>query len=133
VISDEAFNVQLGCHLEEVVEMMDALAFHSATAMVTLGQNTTLRNWLNIMANALKLGQCSATIIDREGFLDAVADQIVTGIGTAVCADMKPSDALALVDGSNWSKFVDGQPQFNEAGKIAKGVNYKKPDLAGLY
>ena len=31
------------------------------------------------------------------------------------------------------SKFVDGQPVFDENGKIAKGPYYKPVDLTGLY
>ena len=37
----------------------------------------------------------------------------------------------AWVSRSNWSKFVDGQPQFDENGKIAKPSTYRKPDLTG--
>lgn len=33
------------------------------------------------------------------------------------------------VDRSNWSKFVDGKPVFNEQGKIAKPESYSPPNL----
>lgn len=41
------------------------------------------------------------------------------------------SGALKEVNLSNWSKFDEnGNPIFNENGKIVKGENYFKPDLA---
>jgi len=41
-------------------------------------------------------------------------------------------DGLTEVNRSNWSKFVDGKPLFDENGKIKKGPGYSKPDLSGL-
>lgn len=38
--------------------------------------------------------------------------------------------ALDEVNKSNWSKFKDGVPAFDENGKIAKADGYFKPDLA---
>jgi hypothetical protein len=47
---------------------------------------------------------------------------------------MNGPEALRRVNGSNWSKFNDdGQPIFDENGKIAKGPRYERPDLTGLY
>nr|DAE07514.1 MAG TPA: NTP-PPase-like protein [Podoviridae sp. ctnCN2] len=37
--------------------------------------------------------------------------------------------ALEVVNASNWSKFEDGQPVFDEQGKIQKGKNYRAPSL----
>jgi hypothetical protein len=37
--------------------------------------------------------------------------------------------ALAEVDGSNYSKFEDGVPVFNEQGKIRKGKGFYQPNL----
>ena len=37
--------------------------------------------------------------------------------------------ALDEVNRSNFSKFVNGKPVFDENGKIKKGANYKEPDL----
>lgn len=34
------------------------------------------------------------------------------------------------VNRSNWSKFVDGKPVFDENGKIKKGDGYTPPDLS---
>lgn len=37
--------------------------------------------------------------------------------------------ALKEVNASNYSKFENGKPVFNEQGKIAKGKDYFKPNL----
>ena len=42
-------------------------------------------------------------------------------------------EAVGRVNKSNWSKFVNGKPIFDENGKIAKGPDYVKCDLEGLY
>ena len=122
----ENFNVQLGCHVEEFIEMLDAVKFN--------GTWTNLRYELVLLADRLKANMESAEIVDRKEFLDSLADQIVTSVGVGHCAGMKTSDAVDAVSRSNWSKFNDeGFPIFNEHGKIAKGPNYKRPYLEGLY
>jgi predicted HAD superfamily Cof-like phosphohydrolase len=122
----ENLNVQLGCHVEEFIEMLDAVKFN--------GTWTNLRYELVLLADRLKANMESAEIVDRKEFLDSLADQIVTSVGVGHCAGMKTSDAVDAVSRSNWSKFNDeGFPIFNEHGKIAKGPNYKRPYLEGLY
>lgn len=120
------FNVQMGCHVEEFIEMLDAVKFNNTW--------TNLRYELVLLADRLKANMENAEIVDRKEFLDSLADQIVTAIGVGHCAGMKTSDAVDEVSRSNWSKFNDeGFPIFNEHGKIAKGPNYKRPYLEGLY
>ena len=120
------FNVQMGCHVEEFIEMLDAVKFNNTW--------TNLRYELVLLADRLKANMENAEIVDRKEFLDSLADQIVTAIGVGHCAGMKTSDAVDEVSRSNWSKFNDeGFPIFNEHGKIAKGPNYKPPYLEGLY
>jgi predicted HAD superfamily Cof-like phosphohydrolase len=122
------FDIQLGCHLEEIVEML---------AVINLTQNDTLvraRGALHWLADGLKQGRLSADITNRKEFLDAAADQIVTGVGVAHCAGMRIVEATEKVNLSNWSKYdVDGNPIFDENGKIKKGPGYAPPDLTGLY
>lgn len=122
------FNVQLGVHLEEIVEML-------GTFTLTRGDGIAYDalDILRCVAEGLKANEISATITDRKGFLDAIADQVVTGVGAAYCAGMNAPEAVRRVDSSNWSKFVDGQPVFDENGKIAKPATYKPVDLTGLY
>ena len=91
--------------------------------------------FMSAMARDLKSGKVRAQISPglRTDFLDSLADQVVTSVGVAHCAGMNMTEACKRVNASNWSKFVDGQPVFNEAGKIAKGPDYRKPNLEGMY
>jgi predicted HAD superfamily Cof-like phosphohydrolase len=116
----------MGCHIEEFVEMLDCVQFD--------GTWNNLRYEIKLLADRLKSGQEHAVIHDRKEMLDSLADQIVTAIGVGHCAGMKTSDAVDAVSRSNWSKYNEnGEPVFNEHGKIAKGPNYKRPVLDNLY
>lgn len=130
--TDEDFNVQLGCHFEEVVEMIDTLDFESCDGIEY--EVRTTRVALNALARMLKNGELIARITDRKEFLDSLADQVVTAVGAGYCAGMKTADAVAAVNRSNYSKFdKNGYPIFNEHGKIAKGPDYAPPNLEGMY
>jgi predicted HAD superfamily Cof-like phosphohydrolase len=126
------FDVQLGCHFEEIVEMIDTLDFTNEDGIEYDVHATRVA--LNTLARMLKHGELKAHITDRKEFLDAAADQVVTAVGAAHCAGMDAGEAVHRVNRSNWSKYDnDGQPIFNEHGKITKGPNYAPPDLEGLY
>lgn len=119
-------DIQLGCHVEEFVEMLACVQLNNTW--------TNMRYELTLLADRLKSGQESAVIHDRKELLDSLADQIVTAVGVGHCAGMKMSDAVDAVNKSNWSKYDDdGEPVFDENGKIMKGPNYKRPYLEGLY
>ena len=66
---------------------------------------------------------------DRIGLLDSLADQIVTATGVGTFLGMNVPGALAEVNRSNYSKFEDGEPVFNENKKVMKGKDYTPPDL----
>jgi len=128
VPEDKDFHIQLGCHLEEIVEMLDCFDFEKE------GGVSELRYHLNRLSNTLKNGHSRPGVKDRKGLLDALADQIVTGVGVAHCVGLNISEGVRRVNISNWSKFdSDGQPLRHQNGKIAKGPDYKEPDLEGLY
>ena len=125
------FDVQLGCHLEEIVEMFETLDFECDGVGF---EATPLQAALHDLGLALKTGEVKARITNRKEFLDSLGDQVVTAVGTGHCAGMKTTEAVRRVNASNWSKFdKDGQPIKNEHGKIAKGPDYAPPDLEGLY
>ena len=126
----KAFNVQLGCHFEEIAEMLEELNGESGESYEIL---VRVNAAVHELANALKRGEVSMHVRDREGFLDSLADQIVTAAGVAHCAHMNITEATHRVDESNWSKFVVGRPHFDSNGKIAKPETYRKPDLSGCY
>jgi hypothetical protein len=112
--------VQLGVHFEEVAEMLTSLGF-GYEALV-----------LDSLAESLK-GPTPPSLdnVDRKEMLDSLCDQIVTATGVAHMFRMRIVSALTEVNESNWSKFDEnGQPIFNENGKIMKGENYFKPNLA---
>lgn len=129
--TEEDFSVQLGCHFEEFVEMLDTLDFSSDGVEYEV---RSTRVALNALARMLKSGELSASINDRKEFLDSIGDQVVTGVGAGYCAGMKTAAGVAAVNRSNYSKFdKNGYPIFNEHGKIAKGPDYAPPNLEGLY
>lgn len=121
-LSDDALRVQIGCHLEEVVEMLDSLYIPDAYLSVV--------DALENLADKLKRGVIDVGILDRVDLLDSLADQIVTATGVGVCAGMDIVGGVDEVNLSNWSKFDEhGNPVFNQDGKIAKGRFYRKPEL----
>lgn len=66
---------------------------------------------------------------NRLALLDALADQIVTATGVGTFLGMNVPGALTEVNRSNYSKFEDGEPIFNENKKVMKGKDYTPPDL----
>jgi predicted HAD superfamily Cof-like phosphohydrolase len=130
--TEQNFNVQLGCHLEEVVEMIEALRFSykNGTGVEMPGKNSMIYQQLNDFADGLKAGRITAQIANRRDLVDALADQIVTSVGVAHTANMKITRAVDIVNTSNWSKFSpEGEPYFDQNGKILKGPNYVPPAL----
>ena len=114
---------QIGCHLEELHEMLDTLKcddpkWEALKALV-----------FSVSVN-LKVGTSQAGCIDLEGLLDSLCDQVVTATGIAYMSGSNFDDALAEVNRSNWSKFVDGKAVFDENGKIKKGPDYSRPAIS---
>lgn len=130
--TDKDFNVQLGCHLEEFVEMVELLRTRDEPSDTALAKLFVAAGCLSA---GLKAGTLHVSIAkdQREAFLDSLADQIVTATGVAHCAKMNITEACRRVNTSNWSKLVDGYPQFDKNGKIAKPPTYQPPNLDGLY
>lgn len=111
--------VQLGCHYEEIAEGLEAA-----------GEDTQVIGEMHRVAEMLKHHvEIGSELVGRKELLDALCDQIVTAVGVAHMFGMDIAGALSEVNRSNWSKFVDGQPVFNEHGKIAKGPGYTVPNL----
>ena len=114
--TDKNRAVQIGCHFEEVAEMLTAIDSHS----IDLG--TTANNYKkNFEVRTHEVG--------RTELLDALCDQIVTAVGVAHMFGLDIEGALVEVTRSNYSKFVDGKPTFDANGKIAKPATYSKPNL----
>lgn len=118
--------VQIGCHFEEVAEMM-----------VELGnryESLEVDNLADYYKNMFTDSEHIEPLSLEKGIelLDSLCDQIVTasGVGYMFGFDMK--SALAEVVRSNWSKFENGKPVFDDNGKIKKGANYTPPQLGGF-
>ena len=129
-VTERSFDVQLGCHIEEFIEMIDALGIDWDT-------HTDLDLATDILEDfciKLKKGTKSITSVNRKELLDSLADQIVTAVGVGVCAKMDMKAAVQEVNASNWSKFnYKGFPEFDENGKVKKGDKYRPPNLEGMY
>lgn len=121
-------STQIGAHFEEVSEMMLALRCNNiADKTYELAEEFYISGAINedILGNFIILSE------DWEiELLDSLCDQIVTAIGVGYMMGFDMEGALEEVNESNWSKFEDGKPIFNENGKIAKGKDYFKPELA---
>lgn len=128
VPTEASFNVQLGCHLEEVVEMLDNLCTKQGDDILLARAADSMED----LSKALKNGSYKVIALRILDHLDALADQIVTAVGCAHMAGMDIVGALYEVNRSNFSKFEDGKPVFNEHGKIKKGRDYQAPELAGF-
>lgn len=117
--TDKNRAVQYGCHLEEVAEM----------AQVT---NTPedLTSELEVVSEYFKSRSKEFRIYSKDKLLDSLCDQIVTAVGVAYMNGFDIVGALQEVNRSNWSKFNNGEPVFDENGKIKKGENYSPPDLS---
>lgn len=124
-------STQIGCHLEEVVEMLDVLQTKYPGYKNKLDD---ARKHLRFISNLLKQEEDSFFINeeDRKELLDSLADQIVTATGVGTFLGMNVPGALAEVNRSNYSKFEDGEPVFNENKKVMKGKDYTPPDLTSF-
>lgn len=122
-------HTQLGCHLEEVVEMLDEVhSIDDETRDIIFVAKAAIHG----LAEHFKANDCVIRIKDdnRVGYLDAICDQIVTAIGCAHMIGLDVVGGFNEVNRSNLSKFGrDGEPIFDEAKKIMKGPDYSRADL----
>ena len=119
--------VQLGCHLEEVAEMLDTIEGLTLEAQEALNYA-----WKSVkaLADHMKANPLSVGIDMYPDYLDALCDQIVTAVGCSHMSGMQIVPAMKVVNKSNFSKFDnEGRPIFAANGKITKGPNYAPPDL----
>ena len=125
-------NVQTGCHLEEVMEMVACMSGNDEHSDMLLDR---LHTALTVVSLGLRRGtiKCRIKGESRMEFLDSLCAQIVTAVGVGHCAGMNVVEGTRRVNSSNWSKFVNGKPEFDQNGKIMKPDSYVPPNLEGLY
>ena len=124
----ENLSVQIGCDLEETLELIECLEFSDGTTSFKVA---TALNYLTSVAQSLKSGAATAYIPKerREDALDALCDREVTGNGVAFLAGFKKPAADAAVLDANDAKLVDGKPVILQGGKIGKPAGWKAADL----
>lgn len=127
---EKDLSTQIGCHLEEVCELLDQLLIMGSNAD---GESiTSASTRIKGVAHRLKQGQIRARFRSRVEALDALCDAEVTGNGVAFLAGMDKEEADLRVLRSNESKFVDGKALLAPGGKIMKGPNFHPPFLDDL-
>ena len=122
-------STQMGCHLEEVEEMLQTI-YPNGSYDAELLQRA--QDAITNLANHMKRKDDAYRIDSSTNLLDALADQIVTATGIGTFLGMNVPGALAEVNRSNYSKFEDGEPIFNENKKVMKGEDYTPPDLSSF-
>ena len=116
--TDKNKSVQIGCFFEEVHEVVQALGEHPFEDLSDISDDYKAYD-----------GELYLTDAQRIELLDGLCDTIVTAVGVAHMFGMDIMGAMSEVNRSNFSKFVDGKPVFNEQGKIAKPTTYSAPNL----
>jgi predicted HAD superfamily Cof-like phosphohydrolase len=130
--NDQHFHSQLGCHFEEIHEMileLEPVKDDIDGSLLGIALDA-IGNLADALKAAAKAGQTMVTVRDRAKLLDSVCDQIVTGTGVAHTLNMDVINGMQAVNLSNYSKFdTDGQPIYDENHKMVKGPNYVEADL----
>lgn len=108
--------------------MLDELAPSCEDSMQVLADAQAALGKLSLLMKANHMAIFPANS-NRLALLDSLADQIVTATGVGTFLGMNVPGALAEVNRSNYSKFEDGEPVFNENMKVMKGKDYTPPDL----
>lgn len=124
--TDKNLAVQTGVHFEEVCEFLSEL--HTSDEIL-LDLVVEAKAALTGLADYLKKQDTNLSFPNRVATLDSLCDQLVTGTGVGWMLQMDCVGGLAEVNRSNWSKFVNGLPQFDINGKIMKAGDYTKPNL----
>lgn len=124
-------SVQIGCHIEEFIELLGTLDFASPNDQKIV---SAVMAELNYVSKNLKTRTSLARIrIDqREQALDALCDGEVTGNGIAFLAAFDKISADEAVLNANDAKLVDGKPVILEGGKIGKPEGWTPPDLSAF-
>lgn len=130
--TEKDFAVQLGVMYEEVAESIEAIFKDNHYDPYGDSPNVLYKAHKAIKELADMLKEGNIITMSKEAqveLLDALADITVTAVGSAYMANMNFDGAINEVNDSNYSKFENGKPVFNEQGKIAKGKDYFKPNL----
>lgn len=135
---------QIAAHVEEVKEFYQALnklVKQENEDGVFKREIETLEESRKKFANGLYNTDLKRLLIAtnddnraiKTELVDSLCDQIVTATGVLSRTGFNAEETLSRVNDSNFTKFDEnGDPIFNEFGKVTNGPNYKKPDLTDL-
>lgn len=127
--SPENLSVQIGCHIEEMVEFMSTLDLQGLIVAHEIKDALQSLSYLGSLAKSR-----TKVIGFKDGArteaLDALCDAEVTGNGVAYLAGFNKPLADWAVLAANDAKLVDGKPVILEGGKIGKPEGWKPPDLS---
>lgn len=126
-IGNNEISAQIGCLIEEISEFMESIA-RGAPVVQTLKRRADefKQKDVSCVKTIEMIRESEKRSVDT---LDALADIIVTCVGVASRMGFDIEGALNEVNESNFSKFENGEPVFDENGKVAKGRGYFKPSL----
>lgn len=124
-------SVQIGCHLEEFAEFLEAIRTDSEGCHLLLNRTALDLQWY---AGKLKRREQFAYIPQhtKTDALDALCDCEVTGNGVAYLAGFNKPAADEAVLASNEAKLIDGKPVILDGGKIGKPKNWVAPNLGSF-
>lgn len=127
--SPENLSVQIGCHIEEMVEFMSTLDLQGLMVAHEIKDALQSLSYLGSLAKSRTkvIGFKDGARTDA---LDALCDAEVTGNGVAYLAGFNKPLADWAVLAANDAKLVDGKPVILEGGKIGKPEGWKPPDLS---
>lgn len=118
--------VQIGCSYEETSELANTLGDGIVSSILSDNADCYKEKHQDLVFDLeVRLKSESARI----QMLDDIVDEIVTRIGIAHNIGLDIIGALEEVNRSNFSKFENGKPVFDENGKITKGRDYTPPNL----
>ena len=121
--------------LNEVAKFHDAFGIESADSpSVNIPQQTILLRY-NLMKEENEEYLEAAQKNDLVEVADALGDMLYILCGTILSHGMqhKITDVFKEIQRSNMSKLgPDGKPIYREDGKVLKGPNYFKPDIAAV-
>ena len=119
---------QLGCHFEEVDEMIAAI-IPNVSSERRVSADYLAKEYKESNESEKANKAYFETCVHNIELLDALCDQIVTATGVAYMMGFDIQGALKEVIRSNNSKMVDGKFEFDDNGKITKPDSYSEPDL----
>lgn len=118
---------QIGCHLEEVCEQLEALGLQATGAYIALKDlSKAFKDRAFYLVSRLK----DLTHQQKIDLVDSCCDVNVTSTGImALLNNVDVLGAQCEVIRSNNSKMVGGKFEFDENGKIKKPKSFSEPDL----